>query len=203
MLSLLLTLFFSFFLIGLFTFGGGYAMIPMIQETVIEKGWVESIDEIFKFIGIAEATPGPFAVNISTFIGFNEAGFFGALFATLGVVMPSFIIILIIAIFGDRFLKTPIMQDALRGIRPIVIGLIASVALSILYKNLFNCELNIFNIQIKEFDFICLIITIIAFSLSFVKYKVKKNDKIVTKKISPILLIIISGLIGMILYSFI
>lgn len=203
MLSLLIALFISFFLIGLFTFGGGYAMIPMIQETVLEKGWISSIDEIFKFIGIAEATPGPFAVNISTFIGYNQAGFLGAAASTFGVILPSFIIILIIAMVGDRFLKTPIMQDALRGIRPIVIGLIASVALSILYKNLFRADLDIFNIEINDFDFICLIITIIAFCLSFVKYKVKKNDKIITKKISPILIIIISGLIGMVLYTFI
>lgn len=203
MLSLLITLFVSFFLIGLFTFGGGYAMIPMIQETVLEKGWMASVDEIFKFIGIAEATPGPFAVNIATFIGYNQAGFLGSAFASLGVVLPSFIIILIIAIFGDRFLKTPLMQNALRGIRPIVIGLIASVALTILYKNLFKCDLDILNFKIKEFDFICLIITIIAFCLSFVKFKVKKKEKIITMKISPILIIVISGLIGMVLYSFI
>ena len=144
---ILVELFIAFFLIGLFTFGGGYAMIPMIQETVLEKGWMESIDQIYEFIGIAEATPGPFAVNIATFIGYQQFGIVGSAFATLGVITPSFIIILIIAWLGDKFLKTNLMQNALKGIRPIVIGLILSVAVGILYKNLFNyttyfCKVN-------------------------------------------------------------
>ena len=106
---ILVELFVAFFLIGLFTFGGGYAMIPMIQETVLEKGWMESIDQIYEFIGIAEATPGPFAVNIATFIGYQQFGILGSAFATVGVITPSFIIILIIAWLGDRFLKTPLL----------------------------------------------------------------------------------------------
>ena len=97
-----LTLFYTFFLIGLFTFGGGYAMIPMITEQVTMKGWM-SISELQNFIAISEMTPGPFAINIATFIGSKVGGFFGSVCATLGVVMPSLIIIIIVAIILNKF----------------------------------------------------------------------------------------------------
>lgn len=87
-----LELFFTFFKIGLFTFGGGYAMIPMIQQSVVAKGWL-TVDEVMSFVGIAESTPGPFAINIATFVGMSQSGILGAVCTTLGVVMPSFIII--------------------------------------------------------------------------------------------------------------
>lgn len=194
---ILVELFIAFFLIGLFTFGGGYAMIPMIQETVLEKGWMESIDQIYEFIGIAEATPGPFAVNIATFIGYQQFGILGSAFATLGVITPSFIIILIIAWLGDKFLKTPLMQNALKGIRPIVIGLILSVAVGILYKNLFMVELDFSNLYFNLFDYKALIIIAIAFILCFAKIKIK--GKVI--KINPIVLILICGVMGLILYT--
>lgn len=196
-MMILIELFIAFFLIGLFTFGGGYAMIPMIQETVLEKGWMESIDQIYEFIGIAEATPGPFAVNIATFIGFEQFGFFGAAFATLGVVTPSFIIILIIAWLGDKFLKTPLMQNSLKGIRPVVIGLILSVAVGILYKNLFGINLTLSNLTFDFFDYKALIIVIIAFILCFSKFKIKGK----VRKINPIILILLCGIMGLILYT--
>ena len=95
-----LKLFLSFFKIGLFTFGGGYAMIPLIQETVLNNNWM-GLEKLIDFIAISESTPGPFAINMATFIGTTKGGFIGAVFSTLGVVLPSFIIILIVAIkFG-------------------------------------------------------------------------------------------------------
>lgn len=193
----LVELFVAFFLIGLFTFGGGYAMIPMIQETVLEKGWIESVDKIYEFIGIAEATPGPFAVNIATFIGYEQYGILGSACATLGVITPSFIIILIIAWLGDKFLKTPLMQNALKGIRPIVIGLILSVAIGILYKNLFLVSLNFSNLNFDFFDYKAFIIIVIAFILCFGKFKIKGK----VLKINPIILILICGIMGLILYT--
>ena len=92
-----LQLFIEFFLIGLFTFGGGYAMIPLVRETVLENGWLTEA-QFYDFIGVCESTPGPIAVNMATFIGSDQAGVLGSICATLGVVLPSFIIILIIAI---------------------------------------------------------------------------------------------------------
>ena len=88
-----LQLFIEFFLIGLFTFGGGYAMIPLVRETVLENGWLTET-QFYDFIGVCESTPGPIAVNMATFVGSDQAGVFGSICATLGVVLPSFIIIL-------------------------------------------------------------------------------------------------------------
>ena len=98
----MLTLFWTFFKIGLFTFGGGYAMIPLIQQEVTSHNWL-SEDALLNFIGISEATPGPFAINIATFVGSSQYGFWGAVCATLGVVLPSFIIILLIASIFTKF----------------------------------------------------------------------------------------------------
>ncbi|HOW38524.1 MAG TPA: chromate transporter, partial [Bacillota bacterium] len=100
----LLVLFLAFFEIGLFTFGGGYAMIPMIEEAVLRHGWLANTSfSLVDFIAVSESTPGPFAVNIATFIGMTEAGIPGAILATVGVVLPSFIVILLIARFFRAF----------------------------------------------------------------------------------------------------
>ncbi|MBQ9694401.1 MAG: chromate transporter [Kiritimatiellae bacterium] len=123
-----LTLFLTFFKIGLFTIGGGYAMIPLIQTEVITRhGWM-TLDQFTEFVGIAESTPGPFAINISTFCGMTTAGLPGSLCATLGVVLPSVLIILAIAKIADRILHHWVLQSALKGARPAVIGLIGAAA---------------------------------------------------------------------------
>lgn len=189
-------LFSTFFLIGLFTFGGGYAMIPLITESVIKQGWMESLDQVYQFIGIAEATPGPFAVNIATFIGFNQNGFFGALCSTIGVILPSFIIILIIAKFGDKILKTKVMKNALNGIRYVVVALVASVTIKILFKNIFLVELDFLNFSIKKFDWVMFIITLVMLIFNFIPFS--KNGKKI--KLSPIITIVLSGILGMLLY---
>ena len=97
-----LELFWTFFKIGAFTFGGGYAMLPLIQEAVLTKGWATS-EALINFIAVSESTPGPFAINMATYIGSEQGGVFGAFCATLGVVMPSFIVILLVAKFFDKF----------------------------------------------------------------------------------------------------
>ena len=125
-----LELFLTFFRIGLFTFGGGYAMLPLIQSEVVAHGWMETA-EIVNFIAVSESTPGPFAVNISTYIGRMTAGIPGAVCATLGVVLPSFIVILIVAGFYRKFSKSRLVEGAMGGLRPTVIGLIAAALLSI------------------------------------------------------------------------
>ncbi len=128
-------LFLTFFMIGLFTFGGGYAMIPLIGEQMLEKGWLAN-EEIIDFIAVAESTPGPFAINIATYAGseVGGAGFWrilGAFSATLGVVLPSFIVILIIARVYEKFKTSKIVAGVMSGLRPAVIGLIATAVLSI------------------------------------------------------------------------
>ena len=120
----LLQLFLTFFRIGLFTFGGGYAMIPLIQREAVEKHKWVSDDDILEVIAIAESTPGPIAINSATFIGYKVAGVFGSFFATLGVVLPSFIIILIISFVLREFQELKVVQYAFNGIRAGVLALV-------------------------------------------------------------------------------
>ncbi len=133
-------LFASFFRIGAFTFGGGYAMIPLIQsETVEKRGWI-SDDDILEIVAIAESTPGPIAINCATFVGYRVAGVAGALCATLGVVLPSFVIILIISYLLREFAQITAVQYAFEGIRAGVLALIVGS----LWKMFKKCPKNIF-----------------------------------------------------------
>ena len=127
---ILLELFWTFFKIGAFTFGGGYAMLPLIQAEVAAHGWMDA-EELINFVAVSESTPGPFAVNISTFVGTRLAGVPGALCATLGVALPSFVIILIVAKCFQRFKNSRIVQGCMSGLRPAVVGLIATALLSV------------------------------------------------------------------------
>ena len=125
-----LELFVTFFKIGLFTIGGGYAMLPLIQADVQAHGWMTA-EELVNFIAVSESTPGPFAVNVSTYVGAELAGLTGALCATLGVVLPSFLIILLVARFYAAFRASAIISGAMSGLRPAVIGMIGAAAVSV------------------------------------------------------------------------
>jgi len=126
-MNILWELFLVFFGIGLFTFGGGYAMIPLIQEEVIQRGWLTG-EELLSFLAISEATPGPFAINVATFVGTSQAGPLGAIMATAGVILPSFLIILIIAALFKSFSSNRYVQGFLHGVRPVVVILVLAVA---------------------------------------------------------------------------
>ena len=125
-----LELFWTFFLIGAFTFGGGYAMLPLIQIEVVNKGWMAN-EAVANFIAVSESTPGPFAINMATYVGSEMGGILGAACATLGVVMPSFIIILAVAKCYDRFKQSKLVKGAMSGLKPAVIGMIGTAVLSI------------------------------------------------------------------------
>ena len=131
--SKVLQLFLTFLKIGAFTFGGGYAMIPIIQKEIVEKRkWITD-DDILEIIAIAESTPGPIAINSATFVGYRVAGFFGAFFSTLGVVLPSFVIILVISFVLREFQHIKAVQYAFNGIRAGVLALLFK-ALVAMYK---------------------------------------------------------------------
>lgn len=125
-----LELFWTFFLIGAFTFGGGYAMLPLVQIQVAEKGWLPE-QALVDFIAVSESTPGPFAVNAATYVGSEVAGVGGAACATLGVVLPSFVIILIVARCFEAFRNSRIVKGCMSGLKPAVIGLIGTAVLTI------------------------------------------------------------------------
>lgn len=124
-----LLLFFTFLKIGAFTFGGGYAMLPLVQGEVASHGWMTA-EELVNFIAVSESTPGPFAVNVSTYVGAETGGLPGAFCATLGVVLPSFVIILIVAKCFERFQKSAVIQGCMRGLKPAVIGMIGAAVVS-------------------------------------------------------------------------
>lgn len=123
-------LFLTFLKIGAFTFGGGYAMLPFIQEEAVAHGWM-TMEELVNFIAVSESTPGPFAINISTYVGAETAGLGGAACATLGVALPSFLVILLVAHWFLAFRNSRVVSGLMTGLRPAVIGLIAAAALSI------------------------------------------------------------------------
>lgn len=126
---IILNLFLTFLKIGAFTFGGGYAMLPFIQQEVIRNGWLTS-EELIDFVAISESTPGPFAVNAATYIGMRTAGPAGAVCATLGVILPSFIIILLIARAYERFQRNKAVGGAMIGLKGAVVGLIGAAVIS-------------------------------------------------------------------------
>ena len=139
-----LKLFLIMFKIGLFTFGGGYAMIALLEnEFVAKKKWLEH-GEFMDMVAIAESTPGPIAINSATYIGYKRAGVLGSIFATLGVVMPSFIIIFAISLFFDDFLKIDIVNKAFKGIQVGVVFLIMNAGIKMLKK----LDKSVFNIVI-------------------------------------------------------
>ena len=184
-----LQLFLTFLEIGAVSFGGGYAMIPLIREKVISHGWLVE-EELLNMIAVSESTPGPIAVNMATFIGSEQGGVLGAMLATLGVVLPSFIIILLISSVITGFLKYKGVKAVLGGIRPCVVGLITGVGVTMLLTTLLGLTAEGFAI-----DFGGIIIFTVAAVVAYIWQKFKK------KKISPILLIIISAILGMIVYS--
>lgn len=183
-----LILFFSFFIIGLFTFGGGYAMIPLIEDLVISKEWM-TIDEFYSFLGVCESTPGPIAINMATFIGTSQGGLLGAIAATLGVVLPSFIIILLVASLLKKFIDNKYVKTFLNGIKPVVIALILSTGLILLAKSIGYTNLESFTFNTVSF---------IIFAFIAILYNVSKY--VFKIKLNTILLIIISAISGIIIY---
>lgn len=188
---ILLELFLTFFEIGALTFGGGYAMIPFVREQVIAHGWLTE-EELLNMIAVAESTPGPIAINIATFVGSRQAGMLGSALATLGVVLPSFIVILIIASLLKNFLKYNGVKAFLNGVRPCVVSLILGTAITLFLSVLFGIGGNDFSLNV-DFKGIIIFAIVVAMALIFKKIKGKKP--------SPILMIAISACLGMIIYS--
>ena len=184
-----LELFYVFFLIGIFTFGGGYAMIPLIEEKTLAFGWLTET-EFQNMLAIAESTPGPIAVNMATFVGNLNGGVLGAFLATLGVILPSFIIILLVATILKHLIDKPVVKAILHGFQGIVIGLIAATALWFLYQNVISVsDTNEITFLIKP------IIVFFVILLTGVIYKL-----ISKKSISPYLLLIEGGLLGLLIF---
>lgn len=181
-----LELFWSFFQIGLFSFGGGYAAVPLIQNQIVEtKQWLE-MSQFADLITIAEMTPGPIAVNSATFVGQQIAGLPGALICTFGCIFPSFVIVLILSWLYVKYRSLKTIQGVLTGLRPAVVAMIASAGLSLLLLALFDASL--FTVQLADFR----IVEAVIFCISLVLLR--------KTKIGPIPVIFGSGIIGTLVY---
>lgn len=182
-----LDLFLGFLKVGLFAFGGAYGAIPLIRDVVLSYGWLS--DEALSYmIAVSESTPGPIMVNLATYVGSTEAGFLGALVATLAVVLPSFMIILLITALLKNALKNKYVQAVLRGLKPSVIGIVLAMGVYMLVK---NCLMeDTFKMNLRS-----IVITAV---LGIVAVLYKYFSK---KKMSPIIMILISSLLGMLVYA--
>ena len=183
-----LNLFIGFLKVGCFAFGGAYAAIPLIRDIVLSYGWL-SEDMLTYMIAVSESTPGPIMVNLATYVGTLQAGTAGAFAATLAVVLPSFIIILLVTAILSRVIKNRYVQAVLRGVKPCMIGIILATGVWMIIKNLFV-------IPFSTADIRAIIITMILAAVYF-----GLNGK-TGRGISPITLILISAVLGIVGYAF-
>ena len=183
-----LHLFLGFLKVGCFAFGGAYGAIPLIRDVVLSYGWL-SDQKLTYMIAVSESTPGPIMVNLATYIGSSQAGFLGAVVATLAVVLPSFFIVLLVTVLLKTAWKSKYVQAVLRGLKPCVIGIVLATGL---YMVLSNCFGTISGIKI---DLQAVMISTLLV-VSMIGYK-----QLTKKKLSPIILIVLSAMAGIVVYG--
>ena len=183
-----LELLFGFLKVGCFAFGGAYGAIPLIRDVVLSYGWLS--DEMLTYmIAVSESTPGPIMVNLATYIGSSQAGFLGAIIATTAVVLPSFLIILLVITLLKTVLKNKYVQAVLRGLKPCIVGIVLATGI---YMVLGNCFGSMSAIKV---DWNAVVITMMLI-VSMVGYK-----QMLKRKLSPVMLIILSAVIGIGVYG--
>ena len=186
-----LKLFLTFFMIGSLSFGGGYGMISLVRETVISNGWLTE-DEFLNFIAVSESTPGPLAVNIATFVGSSQGGLLGSFFATLGVILPSFVIILLIAAVLKNFMKYKGVEAFLSGVRPCIVAMVLATAVTMALSTLLG--IGALSDGIAP-DIRSVVLFAVLWGLHFAYKKVRSSAP------PPILMIVLSGVLGAIVFS--
>lgn len=180
----------GFLKVGMFAFGGAYGAIPLIRDVVLSYGWIS--DEMLTYmIAVSESTPGPIMVNLATYVGSSHAGLAGALIATAAVVLPSFVIILLIMILLKKLLKNPYVQAVLRGVKPCIIGIILATGIFMILQHCIG------SVSDASFDMTAIIMTAVLALIYFGSTKVTK------KGLSPIGLIGVSAVAGVIVYGLI
>jgi chromate transporter len=179
-----LQLFYEFLKIGLFSFGGAYGAIPLIKESVLNQGWM-SVEMFTNLIAISESSPGPIMINAATYIGYTQGGIMGAIAATVGVVLPSFIIVLMLSMLLKKWIKSRNVQCVLRGIKPCLMGIILATGIYMLGQIL---------VGEQSLDYMAAIITFSLVTILVIFKKIKG------KELSPIVLIGVSAILGIVLY---
>ena len=179
-----LKLFWDFFKVSCFTFGGAYGAIPLIRDMVLGNGWI-SDERLSYMIAVSESTPGPIIVNLATYIGNDQAGFWGSLIATVGVVLPAYLIIMLVIGILKNAIRNPYVQAVLRGLKPCVVGIVLATGCYMVIRNCLTAPLDLRA---------CFITGCLALALIF-------YPRITKKKLSPIALICISAVLGIMVYS--
>ena len=179
-----LQLFLEFFKIGLFCFGGAFGMIPLIEETVVKHGWLTE-GEFYNLIGVCESTPGPIAVNMATYVGSVMGGLLGSIVATLGVVLPSFLIILLIASIMKNLTNHKYFKGFIRGVKPVIVALILSTGSMLLIKAIGYTGLEEFRV-----DWVPVVILVLLAAIYFAVTYIGK------KKLSSVKLILLAAGLG-------
>ena len=183
-----LDLLIGFLKVGLFAFGGAYGAIPLIRDVVLSYGWLD--DEMLAYmIAVSESTPGPIMVNLATYVGSSQAGFWGALIATTAVVLPSFLFILLIMALLKKLLKNPYVQAILRGMKPCIIGIILATGLYMILRTCFGSVSN------PSTDTTAILLTAVLSAAYF------GSGKLMKKGLSPIALIGLSAVMGILVYG--
>ncbi len=182
-----LTLFLEFLKIGAFAFGGAYGAIPLIREAVLSRGWLDEA-QLMNLLGISESTPGPIMVNAATMTGFGQAGVIGAAVATLGVILPSFLIMLVIPRLQKKWSGHRVIRLAMRGIKPCLAGVICATGIHLAVELLLDQNTDIY------FDALTLVLLCVLCLFSFGWKKYRK------KSVSPIVLIVVAAVLGMIVF---
>ena len=183
-----LELFFGFLKVSCFAFGGAYGAIPLIRDVVLSYGWI-SDETLTYMIAVSESTPGPIIVNLATYIGNTQGGLLGALVATLGVVLPCFVIIVLITAVMSKFIQNKYVQAVLRGLKPCMIGIVLATGVYMLVNNCLVRENGI------AFHWKAILITLILYGVKFLYKKIGK------KKMPSITLIVAAAVVGMIVYG--
>jgi len=183
-----LDLFLGFLRVGLFAFGGAYGAIPLIRDVVLSYGWLND-DMLTYMIAVSESTPGPIMVNLATYVGSSQAGLPGSILATLAVILPSFVIILLIMIVLKNLLKSKVVQAILRGMKPCVVGIVLATGVYMILSNCFRLKSGF------SFDLKATLTTLFLCSVMFI------SKPIIRKKPSPVMLIILSAVLGVIVYG--
>ena len=180
-----LELFLGFLKVGFFAFGGGYVAVPLIRETVLAYGWLDD-GRLSDLIAVSESTPGPIMVNMATYIGATQGGFLGAVIATLAAVLPAFVIVLVLMKVMKTAAKNKGIQSAVDGLKPCIVGIILATGIYMAGKNI---------LPQTAIDFKALVLTAVIATVYFGSKKFMKDG------ISPIVLILISGTVGILLYG--
>lgn len=183
-----LDLFLGFLRVGLFAFGGAYGAIALIRDVVRAYGWLTD-ESLTCMIAVSESTPGPIMVNLATYVGQSQAGFWGAVVATFAVVLPSFVIILLVTVLLKNILKNPCMQAIFRGFRPCVVGIVLATGVQMICAHAFVGQKN------PQWDIRAICLTAFLAVLLF------GSKRVLKKKISPILLIVLAAFCGIAVYG--